>query len=459
MNQSLKIDYILNKKKIILFLIIVTAISCSMAFSAMGRVSYGSADDIETEINTTLGDNLEAYAGIFSTTVTNAVNPTGTLTFLAVIGTIENYQTYFPQNDTMDTISSFLNDIPFLRTIGKLPIANPYAAVIFLILTIVLYVVRSTSASKVASKATVDQIEYWCGLISSIALCLLPMATSTVVAAQTLTVVTHTVSAATFAITVIIGIMSAIFCSVVYIAINNTVDAIEMLGAIVPIPKMNLIIEILKGILHILLIILQIFSPVLSFICSILCCIIGFVLFRYAYTITCYFNALYVQHLYNKVFRSKRVFAPIFPKAPKKVKEALPNISLLLPVFTLKKMNNIKKREKLWLVVSEQTNYFIQKKRFRKPRIIKLDSITTEPVQMEQAFRFIRMKSTDSVLDFVLCKDYAAIFDVIQKECGFAIKEKEKKTKKESVTKKIEHAADAIETPVQADTSTDNVIE
>ena len=173
-----------------------------------------SSDEIDMAINTTLAQNVESYAGVFSVAVTASVNPMATLAVLSILGIVEKAELYNFEWNWTNTLSDFLNKVPFIRTAKDLPIANPTACVILTIIAVALYAVRSTAASKLVSRATVDNIEEISGYVITVMLSFLPLATTQVVHAAGKQM--NYVSAGTYFVTLVIALMSALFNCIVY---------------------------------------------------------------------------------------------------------------------------------------------------------------------------------------------------------------------------------------------------
>ena len=87
--------------------------------------------------------DLAFYAGAFSTAVTASVNPTATMAVLSILGAIENAAIYSPDSVFFTTIADFLNGVPIIREVGKLQIANPYAAVFLTLVAAAMIIIHS----------------------------------------------------------------------------------------------------------------------------------------------------------------------------------------------------------------------------------------------------------------------------------------------------------------------------
>lgn len=403
-----KIMYQQNKRQVFLFITILAVMISAAVFQCPGGLVHSSSD-AEMAVNTTLGENLETYAGIFSTAVTASVNPTATLAALSVLGMVENAEVYFPEAEWLIHAGEFLNGIPIVKTVSDLPIANPVAAVILTVVAIAMYVMHSTSASKMFSKATIDNIEQWGGMIVTVALSLLPLATTQVVAAAAQGSHVNYVSTGTYVVTLILAILSAAFTAVVYICIYGCIDAVELLGAVIPIKGMNVVIEIIKCILHMILILLQIFSPVLSVAVSVIIMIVGILLFRKMSTLTTYYKYIYVKPLWKNIWHREDLVPLVHRKFPKKGHKRYPDIELAVPTFSMNKVGKIKKRELVWLIVKEETPYLVRMKTFRKSVEIPLSelNIHKDVLYLQKTFRFTRILTEDKQVELIISNEYS----------------------------------------------------
>lgn len=395
-----------NRKQVRIFITILTIMVSTALVSAHGGLVY-SASEAERAVNTTLGENLEAYAGVFSTAVTASVNPTGTLAALSILGMVENAEQYFPEVDWLVRAGNFLSGIPIIRTVSELPIANPVAAILLTIVAIAMYVIHSTSASKLFSKATIDNVEQWGGMIVTVALSLLPLAATQVVAAESTNV--NYVSPGTYGITLILAILSAIFNAVVYICIYGCIDAVELLGAVIPIKGMNVVIEILKGILHMVLLLLQIFSPALSVIISILLVVVGVLLFRKMSLLSTYYMYIYVKPLWKNLWHRNDLVPFVHRKFPRKGRKRYPAVELAVPAFSMNKTGKIRKRELVWLILKDHVPYLVRIKAFRKPWELPLSELNVhkDVLYLQKTFRFTRILTEDKQVELIISNEYS----------------------------------------------------
>lgn len=430
-----------NKKQVYIFVTIMTVMISVSVFQCRSSLVF-STSDAEIAVNTTLGDNLEMYAGIFSTTVTASVNPTATLAALSVLGMVENANAYFPEAGWLVQIGEFLNQIPLVRTISDLPIANPVAAIILTVVAITMYVIHSTSASKMFSKATIDNIEQWGGMIVTVGLSLLPLATTQVVAAQT---DVNYVSVGTYAVSLVLSILSAAFTAVVYVCIYGCIDAVELLAAVIPIKGMNVVVEIIKAILHMILLLLQLFSPILSVIISLVLMVVGVLLFRKLSTLSTYYNYIYVKPLWKAIRHRDELSPLVHRKFPRRGHKQYPNVELAVPVFSMRPIRKLKKRELAWLILKDGEPYLVRMKPLRKNQEIPLSELNVhkDELYLQKTFRFTRLLTEDKHIELIISNEYSNQWQKMLewlKVSDFKVVEERRKQEKETARTKKEEA-------------------
>lgn len=400
--------YRMHKREWTILLTILVVMVSVTAFSGNVRMIH-SAEDVNLAINTTLSENLESYAGVFSVAVTSSVNPMATLAVLSVIGIVEKADVYNFEWQWLISASDFLNKVPFIRTVRELPISNPTACVLLTVIAVVLYVMRSFAASKAVSNATLDKIEEVGGYVITVALSLLPVATSQVVEAASSDASVRYVSQGTFVTTLIVGILAAIFNSIVYMCVYKCIDAVEVIAAAIPVKGMNLIVEVVKALLHVILVVLMIFSPVISVIISVIIALVAIILFRKLMLISTYYDYIYLKPLWRSIFHKHETTPFIHTKFPKRARKRYPDIEMAIPVFSLNRYEKwIRKRELLWLLPKEDGVYLLQMRLFRKQKEIPLEklNILEQPLYLEKTMRFIRIRTEDKKVELILSKEY-----------------------------------------------------
>lgn len=409
-------EFITQNKRYWRFLAALLVFMVTAVCFSGGRQAFGAdiAADTETQVNTTLGENMEYYAGIFSTTVTTSVNPTATLAVLSVVGMVENSHVYFPNTKWLIKLDDMLENVPFVRTAETLPISNPTAAVILTVITIALYVMRSVAAAKAFSEATIDKVEQTLGYVVTVALSLLPLAQTEIAsAADPAQPAKKYMTAFSYMILAVIAVLSAIFNALVYMVIYNCIDAVEFIAVAIPVNGANLVTEILKMILHAVLVVLQIFSPVLSVIFSVILLIVGIVLFRILTVMMTYYKYVYIQPLMKAIFHHGDASQAVHKKFPRKAQKLYPDVVLAVPIFSMNDHYGIlKKREMLWLVDKNPGVCLMRMRRFRKPLEIDIASINRkgDPLYLHKAVRFNRICTEDRRVELIFSSEYSDRF-------------------------------------------------
>ncbi|MBR4544038.1 MAG: hypothetical protein IKO53_07495 [Lachnospiraceae bacterium] len=422
LHDFIKSCYRIDKVRLMVALtvLVVMATASFASFDAGFANSYDS--DIEDQINSTLIENIGSYAGIFSVTVTASVNPTGTLAIISLIGVIEKSDQYFPNAKWLEGPQHFLCATPIIRTAANLPISTPAVTIILTIVTIALYVVRSTSVSKALSAPTIDKIEEFSGYIVTVALSFMPVAmVRTVQAADIGDTTQKVVSVGTYAALLFLSLVSAIFNLIVYIVIHNCLDAVELLAAAIPIKGMNVVVEILKAILHLTLVVLQIVSPFLCVILGIIFFIISLILFRWLSVLSVYYTHVYVKPVLRKVFRSHEVSPFMHKKFPKRGRKKYPELTMAIPAFSMnRRARLVKKRELIWLSERAGEPVFLKIKPLRRIKEISMEEMNPlhREVYLQKTLRFTRIVSEDHTVEIIFSSEYNDRWEVLLERFG-----------------------------------------
>ena len=402
----------------------VLVIFATATFASFGADFANSYDgDIEDQVNSTLIENVGSYAGIFSVTVTASVNPTGTLAIISLIGVIEKSDQYFPNAKWLEGPQHFLCSTPIIRTAANLPISTPAVTIILTIVTIALYVIRSTAVSKALSAPTIDKIEEVCGYVVTVALSFMPVAmVRTVQAADAADDgVQKVVSVGTYAALLFLSLVSAIFNLIVYIVIHNCLDAVELLAAAVPIEGMNVVVEILKAILHLTLVVLQIVSPFICVVIGIIFFIISLILFRWLSVLSVYYTHVYVKPVLRKVFRRHEVSSFMHKKFPRRGRKKYPELTMAIPAFSMNRRGRlVKKRELIWLSERGGEPIFLKIKPLRRVKEISLEELNPlhREVYLQKTLRFTRIVSEDRTVEIIFSSEYNDRWEVMLERFG-----------------------------------------
>lgn len=161
-----------NRNEIRIMLFVMTFMVGIFIFSAPIQRSISATGVTDPDVYSR--NYLEMYCGSFANAVPMAVNPTATMAVLSIVGTIERSDEIWPNATWLEKPRTFLEKIPLVRNAETLPCANLWMSILFTVLTIALYVVRSIKACKAVSQETIDKVERIGGQVINVCLVLLP---------------------------------------------------------------------------------------------------------------------------------------------------------------------------------------------------------------------------------------------------------------------------------------------
>ena len=365
--------------------------------------------------------DLAFYAGAFSTAVTASVNPSATMAVLAILGAIENAAVYQPDSAVLCSIADFLNGVPILREIGKLPIANPYAAVFLSLIAAALIVIHSFAESKFVSEETIDKLDKFVGYICTVAISLLPFVTNdaleadppivkgAALAARSSGFLSNAASAPGIGTYFLAGI-TIIVITVIYYCNYSCMDNWEVIVAAFPMKGTSLIWQIVKAIIHAVLLVLQIFAPVVSFIISIHLAVAGLFLFRILKRNSQYYKDVYVFTILRKIFKRNDEIPKIEKHVPKRLKKLYPNMEIAMSLYTFHGVARLAKRSRVWLIKDGDKLNVVYKRLIRKPYIISWSDLRKQhedkTFYLESCARFLKIRTEDLKFEVVMSTRY-----------------------------------------------------
>ena len=407
------LDLNISKKKTIIGA--MTALMCVVMIPLISMADGGEP--------ATLATDLAFYAGAFSTAVTASVNPTATMAVLSILGAIENAAVYSPDSAVLCDIANFLNGIPIIREVGKLPIANPYAAVFLTLIAAVLIVIHSFAESKMVSEETIDKLDKLIGYICTVSISLLPFVTTEALeadppgikgaaggiragimmgapdTAQTPGVQTYLLAGVTI-----------IAITICYNVIYSCMDYWEMIVAAVPVKGTSFIWQIIKAFIHFILVLLQLFAPVISFIVSIHLAVAAIFLFRILKRTAQYYKDVYVYTVLRKIFKRNDPVPKIEKYVPRKLKKLYPNMEIAISMYTFHGVARLAKRSRVWLIKEGDNVDVVYNRYIKKPYIISWTELCGKhegkTVYMEQCLRFLKIRTEDRKLELNLSNRY-----------------------------------------------------
>ena len=390
-------------------LIMIPTVSMAAGFATTGQVdTMGFATD------------LAFYAGAFSTAVTASINPSATMAVLAILGAIENAALYSPDSVVLCNIADFLNGVPILREVGKLPIANPYAAVFLTLIAAALIVIHSFAESKFVSEETIDKLDKLIGYICTVSISLLPFVTNDALEAdppgikgaalvRTAGIFGQAAGSPTVGTYLLAGV-TVIAITIFYNCIYSCVDDWEVIVAAFPMKGTSLIWQIIKALIHAGLLVLQIFAPVISFIISVHLAVAGLFLFRILKRNAQYYKDVYVFTILRKIFKRNDEIPRIEKHVPRRLKKLYPNMEIAMSVYTFHGYARLAKRSRVWLIKEGEKIDLVYKRLIRNPYIISWNEIREQQegkqIYLESCARFLKIRTEDLKLELVMSTRY-----------------------------------------------------
>ena len=398
------------------------AFACLMCLILIPMVSLASGTGLSPEADAShFATDLAFYAGAFSTAVTASINPSATMAVLAILGAIENAAIYQPDSAVLCSIADFLNGVPILREIGKLPIANPYAAVFLTLIAAALIIIHSFAESKFVSEETIDKLDKLIGYICTVSISLLPFVTNDaleadppVIKGAALTRSAGFLSNAPAGThgpgTYILAGITVIAITIFYYCIYSCVDNWEVIVAAFPMKGTSLIWQIIKALIHALLLVLQIFAPVISFIISIHLAVAGLFLFRILKRNSQYYKDVYVFTILRKLFKRNDEIPKIEKHVPRKLKKLYHGMEICMSVYTFHGVGRLPKRSRVWLIKEGDKLDIVYKRLIRKPYIISWADLRTQhedkQFYLESCARFLKIRTEDKKFEAVMSTRY-----------------------------------------------------
>ena len=396
------------------------ALTCLLLVPTISLAAGSGPDGVPDTAS--FATDLAFYGGAFSTAVTASINPSATMAVLAILGALENAALYSPDSAVLCNIADFLNGIPIIREVGKLPIANPWAAVFLTLIAAALIVVHSFAESKMVSEETIDKLDKLVGYICTVSISLLPFVTTEALekdppgvkgGALTGGAVHFLGQAGTSSPgwqTYVLAGITVIAISIFYYCNYTCMDNWEVIVAAVPVKGTSLIWQIIKAFIHIILMVLQIFAPVISFIVSIHIAVAGLFLFRILKRVSQYYKDVYVYTVLRKIFKRNDPVPRIEKHVPRKIRKLYPAMETAMSVYTVHGYARLAKRSRIWLVKEGDRTDLIYNRLVRKPYIVSWDELrekfSGQQVYIEQCARFLRIRTEDRKLELIMSSRY-----------------------------------------------------
>ncbi len=428
----------------------VGLLACFMCLIMIPTISLASGYGMSNQSDAaSFATDLAFYAGAFSTAVTASINPSATMAVLAILGSIENAAIYQPDSAVLCSIADFLNGVPILREVGKLPIANPYAAVFLTLVAAALIIIHSFAESKFVSEETIDKLDKLIGYICTVSISLLPFVTNDALEenppgvkgaalSHSAGFLSNASAGAHGAGTYILAGITVIAITVFYYCIYSCVDNWEVIVAAFPMKGTSLIWQIIKAVIHMILLVLQIFAPVVSFIISIHLAVAGLFLFRILKRNSQYYKDVYVFTILRKIFKRNDEIPKIEKHVPRKLRKLYPNMDLAMSVYTFHGVARLAKRSRVWLIREGDKLDIVYKRLIRKPYIISWSDLKAQhegkQFYLESCARFLKIRTEDQKFEVVMSTRYKPEAEMLSELLGLQdfepVKQEIKETKK-----------------------------
>ena len=445
---KIKMSLEINKNRLRRTAGILSALICIITIPAIclasGFVPYRAPE------TASFATDLAFYGGAFSTAVTASINPSATMAVLAILGAIENAAVYSPDSVVLCNIADFLNGIPIIREAGKLPIANPWAAVFLTLVAAALIVVHSFAESKMVSEETIDKLDKFIGYICTVSISLLPFVTTEALeadppaikggalAANALNYYGESVKAAPGWQTYLLAGITVIAITIFYNCTYTCMDNWEVIVAAIPVKGTSFIWQIIKAFIHMILMVLQIFAPVVSFIVSVHLAVAGLFLFRILKRVSQYYKDIYVFTVLRKIFKRNDPIPRVEKHVPGRLRRLYPGMEIAMSVYTFHGFARLAKRSRIWLIKDGDKVDLVYKRLIRKPFVIPWDELRGkfegQPVFIEQCARFLRIRTEDCKLELIMSSRYkpeiAMLSELLDLKDFAPVKQEIKETKK-----------------------------
>ena len=342
---------------------------------------------------------------------------------LSILGAIENAAIYSPDSVFFTTIADFLNGVPIIREVGKLQIANPYAAVFLTLVAAAMIIIHSFAESKIVSEISIDKLDKLIGYISTVAISLLPFVTNDALEKDPPGIKAGAAVARSAGIlgkpsgssgpewhTYLLAAITVVVISVIYYCVYTCVNNLEVIIAAIPVKGTSFIWQLIKGGLHIVLVLLQIFAPVVSLVVSIILAVAGVILFRVLSRVAAYYKDVYISTVLARIFKRNDPVPRVEKHVPLKLRKLYPDMEIAMAVYKFTGLAKMPKRTKLWLIKDKDGVYIVRNRLIRKPVVMPWSDVQKnyegKKIYMESCLRFLRVRTEDKYLELIMSVRY-----------------------------------------------------
>ena len=216
--------------------------------------------------------------------------------------------------------------------------------------------------------------------------------------------------------------ITVIAITVFYYCIYSCVDNWEVIVAAFPMKGTSLIWQIIKAVLHMILLVLQIFAPFISFIISIHLAVAGLFLFRILKRNSQYYKDVYVFTILRKIFKRNDEIPKIEKHVPRRLKKLYPDMELCMSVYTFHGVARLPKRSRVWLIKEGDKLDIVYKRLIRKPYIISWSDLKTQhedkQFYLESCARFLKVRTEDLKFEVVMSTRYKPESEMLSELLG-----------------------------------------
>ena len=385
-------------------------------------VSFASGSDSRRSERAKAADQLKVYAGDFSAAVSVSFNPPVTIALFSVFGAIENAADY-SDSVVLNGIAVFLNEIPVVNEMGKMPVANPYAAVVLVVMAVAWTVINCIKLpSAIAKYIHLEKINRvavnaYCSLFP-----LLEHLTndklSKTIGIKGNALVSDTIDIfekssgygssriGTYILTLVTTVVAVVFGNCIY----SCIMYLETIAAGAPMKGTSLVWQIIKAFVSSILLILQIYAPIASVIICIHLAVASIFLVRVLKRLAQYYSDIYIFTILRRIFWRKKAVPRIEKRVPRRLKKLYPSMEIGMAVYTFHGYARLAKRSRVWLIKEGDRVELVYKRLIRKPYVISWSDLREKQgdkaVYLEKCLRFLRIRTEDKKIELVMSNRY-----------------------------------------------------
>ncbi len=433
-----------HRKFIQIYLMIAMAVSVAFAFSGNYLIAAEAAG-----VATTVGVLGGSFGAVFGAIAESNLTGLDVSSVMALSSIVSIIVQYVPQG-FFDTIHmSFAKQYSF----GLLEFWP--VRIFCFVWCAVSWISRSTQVSD-SFGVILENIESYLGFFVNIAVLIsqifmngtgLPVeAASLVDNGVTAAVAHHAVTMASFTnvlltgANILIGFFILVYCALAYIFVRLLFLYIDVI--LVPIcsmiPCSSAVVNIIKFTNIFWMGVLAIFAPYVFMVLYGIILILAIIFFPRAVRAIRYYGNIYTKPFFKRMRGFRQDYPLVFPKIPKpiRLKENLEGVTLVMPVYLLRKLTKKYKKYQLWYLIQTPTEAYLCKPKLskKKPNLrIDLENSVEKKMFIRKGARYFEVfnlrvgeeEMTKSVrrihkdIHFVFSKEYYYRYDEIKNYTGY----------------------------------------